>query len=284
MNSTAASIALSVLLSTGAAFGVAYGFHAERGPAPQTVDRVTVEDLEELRAAIEALRETRIPEIAARTAVGEDLDARIEAAVARALRSAGDVVPAAADQGAALNVDAVVVELLETGLDPQSSDAIWDRVKQAGKIDEVIAAFERRAQENPNDADVQADLGEAYIRKIMEATTTMEQGAAATHADAAYDRALALDSTHWRARFNKAVSYSFWPPITGKPQEAVEHFKTLLTQQEANPAGDNGGFFRTYVMLGNLYSQRGETDEARAVWQRGLDRHPDSQALRAKLR
>ena len=100
--------------------------------------------------------------------------------------------------------------------------------------------------------------------------------------DAAYDKALELDSSHWRARFNKAVSYSFWPPITGKPAEAVEHFSTLMTQQEADPSPRHTGYVQTYLMLGNMYSQQGKATEAKEVWQRGLRFHPDNDELKAK--
>lgn len=279
-----ALVVSSVLFSAAVAFGIAYSMQPEPSLDPNVEANVTTGDLEALRAEIRALREERRAVVEpARVDVADDLDARIERALARALADRDRASDAGDADG--FNVDAVVVELLEQGsVNPNVASATWQRIKDAGKIDAVIAAFERRAAENPDSADAQADLGEAYVAKIMEATTTMEQGASAMAADQAYDKALELDPTHWRARFNKAISYSFWPPITGKPAEAVDHFQTLMSQQEANPGADNGAYAQTYLMLGNLYSQRGETEKAKQVWARGARHHPGSTELSDKAK
>ena len=67
----------------------------------------------------------------------------------------------------------------------------------------------------------------------------------------------------------------------GKKKEAISHFERLVAQQDTMPV--QGHEANTYVFLGNLLEQRGETDKARATWERGLRRHPDDAQLRQKL-
>ncbi|MHC4838807.1 MAG: hypothetical protein ACYTF3_11570 [Planctomycetota bacterium] len=99
--------------------------------------------------------------------------------------------------------------------------------------------------------------------------------------DGAYDKALAIDPQNWDARFSKAVSYSFWPPVFGKQAEAIGHFETLIEQQGSRPKEDR--FVQTYQFLGNLYAQTGKQAEAEAAWRAGLEQFPDNSGLKQSL-
>ena len=254
-------------------------------PAPPPPATVGAKELAELSDAVGELRErlgaieSRPESVAVREAVADDLDARIEAAVARALAAAGGTD----EQAVEVDIEAAVVELAELGVNDGGSAGLWSRIRAAGKVDEVIAAFRRRAAENPGSADAQADLADAILSKVIHSDNPMEQAQHSIAADAALDKALELDPTHWRARFTKAVSYSYWPPITGKPAEAMKHFETLIEQQEARPDPQHDGYSESYVALGNLYSQQGNAEKAREVWERGLTHHPGNQDLKSKL-
>src|SRR5690606_34168536 len=126
-----------------------------------------------------------------------------------------------------------------------------------------------------------ADLGDALVQKLMTADNQAETATLGMSADAAYTAALELDPTHWRARFAKAVGYTFWPHFLGKKTEAIRHFEILIEQQEAGAPQE--GYQETYLFLGNLYDQRGEGEKARAVWERGLRLHPGSAGLKERL-
>ena len=91
---------------------------------------------------------------------------------------------------------------------------------------------------------------------------------------------LELDDRHWEARFSKAVSYTFWPEFLGKRKPAIQHFETLVAQQEAMPASPEQA--QTYLYLGNLL-QRTDPAQARELWSKGARRHPDNQELAKKL-
>ena len=101
-------------------------------------------------------------------------------------------------------------------------------------------------------------------------------------ADKAFDTALDLDPEHWDARFTKAVSLSFWPPITGKQPEAVSNFQTLIAQQEKSGV-TQPHYAQSYLLLGNLYLQQGKTDLAMQTYQQGLGLFPDHGDLKSQL-
>ena len=184
-------------------------------------------------------------------------------------------------------IDDAFTRLFDEGVEWDEQTRFFKELAQAGVLDEVIAAYEERAADNPDDPDMQSELGEAYIQRLFHVTNDVEKGMYAFKADRAFDRALALDDHHWSARFTKAVSYSFQPPVLGMGPKAIKEFETLVTQQEARPASSPKqatGYAETYVYLGNLYAQQGKADKAREVWTKGFERHPESKSLRERLK
>ena len=99
--------------------------------------------------------------------------------------------------------------------------------------------------------------------------------------DTAYDRALELDGEHWRARFNKAISLSFWPAALGKQPEAIKHFEILVDQQGSGRT--HPGHPETHYYLGNMYLQMGDREKAIATWEAGLAKVPDHENLRKQI-
>ena len=99
-------------------------------------------------------------------------------------------------------------------------------------------------------------------------------------ADQAFDKVLGIDERHWEARFTKAMSYTFWPDFLGKKKDALSHFQILVDQQESVPAEDHHA--QTYLFLGNLLEDR-DSVKAKAMWERGLARHPNNDDLRQRL-
>jgi tetratricopeptide (TPR) repeat protein len=160
-------------------------------------------------------------------------------------------------------------------------DALWKEIKEAGALDRVIESLERRSKEEPNDPQAFVDLGKAYLEKLY-TKQGPEVGEWARKADGAFDAALALDPQNWSARFSKAMSLSFWPPIFGRGPEAVQHFETLIRQQEQT-GGNRPEHAQAYVFLGGLYQQQGQMDRARELWRRGIALFPENEELRRRL-
>lgn len=231
-----------------------------------------------------ALRLSARPAASTRSSA-EDL----EAVVARVLaeRGLGEVAAVTeagtveASSAATFDARAAMLELLDESLTEGQRQALWDRYREEGRLDELVALFEERAKADPNDADAHVDLGGAYLQKIFEVGSGPAAGEWATKADGAFDTALEIDDHHWEARFSKAVSLTFWPPVFGKQGEAIRNFETLLAQQEQT--GREPQHAQTYLMLGNTYQQIGEREKALATWERGLGLFPDNDALRKQI-
>lgn len=159
--------------------------------------------------------------------------------------------------------------------------AIWAAAAEAGTIDEIVEQFRERARANPDNADDQARLGYALIQQLQRAGDPMTQANLASQADKSFDEALDIDESHWGARFSKAVSYSFWPPVMGKQPEAIRHFETLVRQQEG--MNSRPEFAQTYLYLGNLYDQQGNAERAREIWQQGMTLFPADPELQERV-
>ena len=154
-------------------------------------------------------------------------------------------------------------------------------MREAGRIDEYVAAIEKLAAASPNDPDLQVALGHAYLQKLFGVGNTPEAGPLAYKSDAAFDRALELDDHNWGARFSKAVSLSNWPDFMGRGPEAIEHFEILLEQQATQPKRPE--FALTYLFLGNMQQSAGKHEQAMATWRAGLELFPDVEELRQAL-
>ena len=87
-----------------------------------------------------------------------------------------------------INIDDAVARLVGHGVGSDDAQALWQEIRDASRVDDIVAAFERRAQENPNSADAQAELGNAYIQQIMETDNYMEQGMVAMKASICSER------------------------------------------------------------------------------------------------
>ncbi len=198
------------------------------------------------------------------------------AATSETLAAAEGTAPAAG-----VSAQAAIDTLLGGEIAWDKAQALWKEVEKAGRLDELVRLFEERAAARGNDPDAQTELGEAYLQKVFRAGAGPDAGVWATKADRAFDAALAIDDHHWQARFQKAVSLSFWPPVFGKQAEAIKHFETLAAQQESQTK--HTGMAQTYLLMGNLHQQMGASDKAIATWQKGLSMFPGNAELAQKI-
>jgi tetratricopeptide (TPR) repeat protein len=168
---------------------------------------------------------------------------------------------------------------------PQASyaqkQAVWKQLREAGKLDQAIGDLERGMAENPRLASYPAALGQAYLQKCGTIQDVREQGILAMQADKVFDTALNLDPSNWEARFTKAVAMSYWPASLNKGQDVIEHFVTLIQQQEIQAPQPQ--FADTYLWLGDQYQKAGQSEEARNTWRRGAALFPDHAALKSRL-
>ena len=290
---TAATIAISILAGASTATLVSLAMQ----PADTSTDSLVLSRLESSLEQMEnsnAELKKQVEALAKRPAGGGEtakLDRReaslvteeqVAAAVEAYLKSrAGQPMEAALAGGEAdaakraFDIEKDLEGLLGTSFFEDQD--IWKRAFEAGKMDEVIEQIKALADANPNDPQAQMNLANAYMAYLQMDNTKWDMS---TKADSQFDKVLALDDTHWEARFTKAVSYTFWPAFLGKGKEAIRHFETLVEQQESRPAQPHEA--QTYLYLGNMLAEK-DPARARAMWEKGINRHPNSAELRAKL-
>jgi len=159
--------------------------------------------------------------------------------------------------------------------------ALMQKLKEAGKLDQVIAELKQRAENNPDDPGIPTALGVSLMNKFP-VPDFNEAARLGLEIDQNFDAALKLDPAHWEAQYEKASSMSFWPDFAGnKGPEIIERLSNLLAQQQtATPQPE---FSKTYVLLGRQFQKAGRLEEAQATWQAGLARFPNDPALQKAL-
>jgi tetratricopeptide (TPR) repeat protein len=156
-----------------------------------------------------------------------------------------------------------------------------EKLKQSGKLDQAMTDLEQRMADDPRSAEVPAALGRVYLQKCSTIQDVREQGILAMKADQVFDAALQLDPSNWDARFTKALAMSFWPTQLNRGTEVMQHFVTLIEQQEAQSPEPH--FAMPYALLGDQYQKYGHADKAREIWQRGTALFPENKDLASKL-
>mgnify|MGYP002078747523 CR=1 FL=1 len=236
--------------------------------------------LEEAEARLDKLQETKVALPAeGRTSVDDEAIARaVEAWFARNPQQLGAPNEASAKGQASKKAptsDELWARFVNGELEPHMLGEAWKDASQEERK-AMLAKFEQYAKERPNDADAQYAYGQAICQRLMDAPV-IEQARLGPLSDKIFDKALAIDPEHWSARFSKAMSLSFWPDVLGKRPEAIKNFEVLIEQQERKSPKPQ--FEQSYLTLGNLHAQQGKVDEARKVWQRGLQLFPGSKAI-----
>jgi tetratricopeptide (TPR) repeat protein len=178
-------------------------------------------------------------------------------------------------------LDQAVDTLVSPQLTHSQKRATWKQLQESGKLDQAITELERRAASDPRSPDAAAALGQAYLKKCGTIQDIREQAILAMSADKEFDTALSLDPSNWEARFTKAVALSYWPANLNKGDEVIQHFQTLIQQQEAQAPQPE--FAETYVWLGDQYNKAGHADYAREIWQRGAGLFPNNETLMKHL-
>lgn len=286
---------LAIVLSTAAAYLVC-SMTLDR-PAPQAASASTDTELARLTGDVHAIQQSSAE-------LGRKLDALesalasrpsgetrvpmadIEAAVARALAAQGGAAPAAVAAAPTPPVKAKrsakqALADLEAAGSWDERTKLWKTLREEGVFDEVFALYEKRATDNPGDANAQVEYGTACLQKLFTVTDGPEKGVWATKADKAFDNALAIDDHNWGARFTKAVSLSNWPAFMGKQASAARQFETLIEQQKSGPVSPEHA--QTYFYLGNMYQSMGKSEQALATWRQGLEIFPGNTQLQGQI-
>ena len=177
-----------------------------------------------------------------------------------------------------------VQAILDAGPESEEAAALFERAAEAGQLHELLDAMELALADVPESAEKHFNRATAYYGAAR-AFPSNSDGNWWVDSNKAFSKALEYDPQHWKSRYSKARNMAFWPVAYGGQAEAIRHFETLAGQQESglgdpSRAADHP---KTYVWLGNLYAQQGQTAKAQAAWERGLAAFPGDSWLTERL-
>lgn len=179
-------------------------------------------------------------------------------------------------------VELLLDELTDPQADYAQKQLVWKQLRDHGLLDQAITQLEKRASDNPNSPAIPASLGQAYLFKASTITNSIaQQGMCGMKADLMFDSALELDQNNWEARFWKATAMAHWPAALDKSREVMQHFVTLIEQQESQSPQPQ--FAQSYLWLGKEYVKNGYDEYAEQVWKRGLNLFPGNTDLQTQL-
>ena len=197
-------------------------------------------------------------------------------------------VPAMASStgASARMVDSAVKQAIDSLLSGQLTHEqrrdMLKKLVESGKIDEAISELQQQAANNPNNAELQTALGQAYIEQAAAMKDfSPDKGILVMQAMKSFDTALNDDSANWEARFTRTAVMSHYPAEMNKGQEVIDQFTQLINQQETQTPQPQ--FVKTYVLLGDQYQKLGQNDYALATWQAGAQLFPGDKTLRKRL-
>jgi tetratricopeptide (TPR) repeat protein len=151
---------------------------------------------------------------------------------------------------------------------------------RAGEYDASIEKLEALLVEHPDNADILAQLGRAYLSKTRITPNLMEQGKLAFTALERFDTALEKHPEHYESRFLRAVTNYNMPPFMNKMDTVVEDFETLVAQGRGS--GDADRHANSYVWLARSYQKAGKLEEAKKALATGMGLYPGNERLEAE--
>ncbi len=277
MNATS-TLALAILVSVAAAAATSFVLRPAVEPAPAAAPdddpklAAMEADIAELRTELAALRDAIASGGRVDVSTSNGLD---EAAVRRLVQElVGD---GSERQEPPIDILVVLRDLQNPLIDPAEKAALWEKVRDNGQIEDVVAEYERLAALAPGDANAQTELGWAYQQRMLAAKTGPERGQWGAKGAAQFEKALAIDPTDFDARHSLA-QHSYWADMRG---DAIQHFETLIEQQKSRTPEPKHA--EPFLWLGNIFADRGDRDRAKEVWRQGARLFPNNDVLRHRL-
>jgi glycosyltransferase 2 family protein len=145
--------------------------------------------------------------------------------------------------------------------------------------DRAISFFKTLAKAHRDLANIQLDLGLAYLDKIP-TMGRIRQGFLGKDAINAFGDAIAIEPT-WLAYFTRGFVDLFYDGMFNRARPAVTDFEQALALQRRGPR--RAFHVRTFVLLGDAYWKLKDLARAREAWTDGLKEFPGDAQLAARL-
>ncbi len=147
------------------------------------------------------------------------------------------------------------------------------------EYDRAISFFKTLAKAHRDVANIQLDLGFAYLDKIP-TLGRIRQGFLGKDAINAFGDAIAIEPT-WLAYYTRGFVDLFYDGMFNRARPAVADFQQALALQRRGPR--RPFYVRTFVSLGDAYWKLKDLAHAREAWADGLKEFPGDAALTARL-
>ncbi|HEX2090866.1 MAG TPA: TonB-dependent receptor plug domain-containing protein [Longimicrobiaceae bacterium] len=149
------------------------------------------------------------------------------------------------------------------------------------EADRAERLFRARIAASPREVEARVGLARTLSECRIPLANFMQAGQLVGESSELLEEALAIDSTHWTARFVLAMNHYHTPAFLGRTGDAIREFERLLARQ-GNRA-DRPVLADPYLRLGELYLRSRRRDDALEVWRRGAALFPGDERLRRRL-
>lgn len=150
---------------------------------------------------------------------------------------------------------------------------------QAGAYDRSVDFFEKLVAAHPQAANAWLNLGYAYVDKIPTAGS-ITRVILANNAVTQFSQSIALRRS-WLSLYTRGKSYLYWPKIFGRAPLGVADLEEAVAiarrEEKKKPV-----YARSFAALGDGYWKTGRLEQAKAVWQEGLQLFPGEPQLQAR--
>jgi len=165
---------------------------------------------------------------------------------------------------------------------PTAADsALAECSRAAGEKDQAAAStaaeraerlYRARLAGEPRSADARVGIARVIGECRIGFADIMSQARLSGQSVEMLKAALAIDSTHWTARYVLALNYFHMPAFLGRTDDAVREFERLIAQQGTRNA--HPVYAQPYIRLGELYVRQNRTSDALEIWRRGAGLFP----------
>ncbi|MBI2921991.1 MAG: tetratricopeptide repeat protein [Planctomycetes bacterium] len=247
---------------------------APSDPRLETVSRLEGE-VAGIRGRLEALEKAR--------GGGDDVAER-PSAIPADPKTTGGADAAVASKPAPVggsDLSAAVAQVATEGFSQEAIEALIKRIREENGHEAAIAAIKALVERDPGNAKAHYLLARAYVDQLMISKSYADMERLGTLCMAEYSSALEIAPNYWEPRFERAVSYTFYPEQMGMLPEAIRDFETLVKQQSRSSAELR--FAETYAHLARAYVRTGKKDKAEAVLREAAALFPENEALQKQL-
>lgn len=154
------------------------------------------------------------------------------------------------------------------------------QIRKQKKEDRSIAFFKTLLKDAQSPDEAYFSLAFAYIDKIPR-VGPMGAGFLSKRSIAMFREVLKRNPDNWIANYGIGMNYLHWPAYFKKNESAVGYFEKCVKLQRNSHLKPY--HLLTYVRLGDAHAKNGDVENARKVWQMGLELFPGHKDLRDRI-